>query len=439
MTSKKPASSGTRPAAREVRPQLFQSVKGMSDILPKDAAWWKAVRESGYAVAELHNFHFIETPIVETAALFESGLGGTTDVVEKQMFVWQTRGDARVALRPEGTAPVMRSYLEHHLGYFSSPLKVFYCGPMFRYERPQAGRERQFHQWGFEILGDSDAVYDAEIIVATLDFLGALKLKKPLLKINTIGCRVCRPGYREKLKAYYQSRKSKLCTDCERRLEKNPLRLLDCKEKGCEELKKEAPIVLDHLCQTCNNHFKTVLELVEDNGIAYEPDPYLVRGLDYYNRTVFEIVTPSFEGAIAGGGRYDYLSEQLGGRQVPAVGVALGVERLIEALRKDETAVPPIRNYPAIFFAAVGEQAKKGSIKIMRGLRASNIAVVEALGKRSLKAQLKAADKSKVPFALIYGQREAFEGSVILRNMENGAQETVMLTKLVEEVKRRLR
>ncbi|MFH1162155.1 MAG: histidine--tRNA ligase [Candidatus Jorgensenbacteria bacterium] len=419
--------------------QPFQSVKGMADLLPKDAPWWRMMTDAARTVSELHDFRFIETPIVELANLFESGVGIATDIVEKQMYVFKTKGDDRVALRPEGTAPVMRSYLEHHLGYFASPLKVFYCGPMFRYERPQEGRYRQFHQWGVEVLGDGDSIYDGEVILAAMDFLKALKLKDPLLKINTIGCRVCRPGYRERLKAYYQERKAKLCKDCERRLQANPLRLLDCKEKGCEELKKDAPIILDYLCQACNNHFKTVLELVEDNGISYEPDPYLVRGLDYYNRTVFEIMSGSYPAALGSGGRYDYLSEQLGGRMVPAVGIAMGLERVMEALRKEGVVPPQVRSKPAIFFAAVGEQAKKSSLKIMRELRANGMVVVEALGKRTLKAQLKAAAKSKVPLALLFGQREMFEGSVILRNMVTGAQETVVLSRLVEEVKKRLR
>lgn len=412
----------------------------MADILPKDAPWWHLMADAARTVSELHDFRFIETPLVELADLFESGVGNATDIVEKQMYVFKTKGDDRVALRPEGTAPVMRSYLEHHLGYFASPLKVFYCGPMFRYERPQEGRYRQFHQWGFEVLGDGDPIYDGEIIIAAMDFLKALKIKNPLLKINTIGCRVCRPGYRERLKAYYQARRAELCGDCERRLQTNPLRLLDCKEKRCEGLKKDAPIILDHLCQACNNHFKAVLELVEDNGIAYEPDPYLVRGLDYYNRTVFEIMSWSYPTALGSGGRYDYLSEQLGGRRmVPAVGIAMGLERVMETLKKEGVVPPQVRNRPAVFFAAVGEQAKKASLKIMRELRANGIMVVEALGKRSLKLQLKAADRSKISLALLLGQREVFEGSVMVRNMVTGAQETLVLSKLVEEVKKRLR
>ncbi|MFH0712391.1 MAG: histidine--tRNA ligase [Candidatus Jorgensenbacteria bacterium] len=418
--------------------QLFQLVKGMHDILPKDQDWWQSLLEAGWSVAELHDFSFIETPVLEEAALFEAGVGAATDIVEKEMYVFKTKGGERVALRPENTAPVMRSYLEHHLGYFASPLKVFYYGPMFRYERPQKARYRQHHQWGFEILGDGDAVYDTEIILATLDFLNSLKLKDLVLKINTIGCRICRPTYRNKLKDYYRHRKSKLCKDCLRRYEDNILRLLDCKEPGCVELKKEAPIILNHLCSSCNNHFRSVLELVEDNDIPYEPDPYLVRGLDYYNKTVFEIFSPRLEGsALAGGGRYDYLSEILGGRPMPAVGVAIGLERIIEAMQT-VGVFPQIRKKKKVFFIAIGDDAKKASLKFISRLRRAGIKTLESLGKKSLKAQLKCADKQKVELSVIVGQKEIFEGSAIVRDMKTGAQETVTIDKLLENIKKNL-
>jgi histidyl-tRNA synthetase len=417
---------------------IFHSVKGMNDILPKDEVWWNFIAEKGRAVSELHSFHFIETPILEEAGLFELGVGEATDIVTKEMFVFKTKGETRVALRPEGTAPIMRSYLEHHLGYFSSPLKVYYTGPMFRYEKPQAGRERQFHQWGFEIIGDSDAVYDGSIILVSLEFLRALKIKDVILKINTIGCRICRPNYREKLKNYYLPRKQDICKDCEQRLQKNPLRLLDCKEPGCVEIKLKAPIILDYLCQNCNNHFKNVLELIEDNNIVYEPNPYLVRGLDYYNRTVFELYVPQLKYEIGGGGRYDYLSEMLSGRPMPAVGAAIGLERVIEAMRA-QSIKPATKSKPRVFFAAVGEQAKKASLRIINSLRASGIIVEESLGKKSLKGQMKIADKLEFPIALIFGQKEFFEKTIIIRDMNSGAQENVFLDKLVEEVKKRLK
>jgi histidyl-tRNA synthetase len=433
--------AGKKPA----NTSLYQGVKGMPDVLPKEEGWWKAFREAGRAVAELHDFHLIETPILEPAGLFEAGVGAATDIVEKQMYTFRTKGGDRVALRPEGTAAVMRAYLEHHLGYFASPLKVFYEGPMFRYERPQAGRERQFHQWGFEVIGDGDPVYDAEVILATLAIFRELKCPSLIVKINSMGCKVCRASYREKLKNYYRAREKKLCKDCVRRLDKNPFRLLDCEEEDCKALRGEAPIILDYLCQSCNTHFKSVLELVEENGIPYEPDPFLVRGLDYYNRTVFEVWSANASGlpagkagALAGGGRYDYLGEILAGRLIPGVGAAIGIERVVSFL-KTIMPTPPRKDAPRVFFAAVGDQAKKASLKRMEELRRAGVPVVEALGKRSLKGQLKVADRLKVPLALIFGQKEVFEGSIIVRDMVTGAQETLLLTRFVEVVKQHLK
>lgn len=420
---------------------LFQSVKGMEDILPKEQHWWLTVQEVSRQVSELHDFYFIETPILEPAGLFEAGVGAMTDIVEKEMYVFRTKGGEAVALRPEGTAPIMRSYLQHQLGYFSSPLRAYYWGPFFRYERPQAGRDRQFHQWGIEIIGDSDPVYDAEIVLTGLDFFNRLKIKNIQLKINTIGCRICRPTYRQKLKDYYRNRKSKLCKNCHRRYDKNPFRLLDCKEEECRRLRASAPIILDYLCQTCNNHFKNVLEIIEDNMVAYEPDPYLVRGLDYYNRTVFEFYQPGLPIELGGGGRYDYLAELLGGRMIPAIGAAFGLERIIEVLKKQnqEQVVFNHRNRVRVFFIACGEQAKKSSLRFINQLRRAGLVVSESLGKDSLRAQLKIADRLKVPLALIFGQKEVFEGTIIVRDMVSGAQETVLLDNIVEEVKKRLK
>jgi len=424
----------------EKKKNIFQSVKGMNDILPQEQVFWDLVWQTAYKVAELYNFSFIETPIVESKALFERSVGLNTDIVEKEMFSFKTKGGDSVALRPEGTAPVMRSYIQHQLGYFSSPLKVFYLGPMFRYERPQAGRERQFHQWGIEIIGDSDPVYDALVVLACLDFFNLIKLNNIQVKINTLGCRVCRPNYRQKLKDYYSLRKSKLCKDCQRRYENNVFRLLDCKQEDCRRIREEAPIILDYLCQNCNNHFKSFLEIIEDNNVGYEPDPYLARGLDYYNRTVFEFFHPSSELSLGGGGRYDYLAEFLGGRPIPGVGAALGLERIIEILKNQNKTIQSFTKAGLkVFWIAVGDQAKKSSLKFMNQLRQAGIAVGESLGRKSLRAQLKVADKMKAKIALIFGQKEVFEGTIIIRDMDTGAQETILLTDLIGEVKKRLK
>jgi len=417
--------------------ETFQAPKGMPDILPKDQVWWDKILEVGREVSSLYDFSFIETPLLESAGLFEASLGDASDVVEKQMFSFKTKGGQDLVLRPEATASIARSYLEHHLGYFAHPLKVFYYGQMFRYEQPQAGRQRQFHQWGFEVLGDNHPVYDAQIILAIHRFLHLLKIKDINFRINTIGCRVCRPNYRKKLVEYYRTVKKELCEDCQRRLEVNPLRLLDCKNENCRSLRSSAPIILNHLCQSCNSHFRGVLEFLEDNHLPYVSDPFLVRGLDYYNRTVFEIDVPEFKMDLAGGGRYDYLMEIIGGQSLSGVGGAIGIERVIEVMKMQEN-IPESKNKPRVFFIAVGDQAEKSGLVLVENMRRAGIAISEAFGKKSLKAQLKAADKKGVPLVLILGQKEVFEETIILRDMNSGAQETILLSKLIEDIKKKL-
>lgn len=416
-----------------------QSPKGMHDILPHDQFLWERVRRALRETAEFYNFLRIDTPIVERAALFERSVGETSDIVEKEMFYLDVKGLDKLVLRPEGTAPVARAYLEHGLSHLGLPLKLYYEGPMFRHEQPQAGRFRQFHQIGFEIIaGNSDPVYDAQAIIVSLRLLEALKLKNLTVKLNSIGCRNCRPPYRKELLAYYRDKKDGPCADCKRRLAQNPLRLLDCKREECQPMKKEAPLFVDHLCAACHNHFKTVLEYLEELKLPYLLDHTLVRGFDYYSRTVFEIAAEGSEGSLCGGGRYDYLTEQLGGKSAPAVGAAIGIERVMEAMRAQNVVQPP-RQKPKVYLVYLGDLAKKKSLRLLEQLREGDIAVFESLGKESLKAQLRAADKMGAPLALIFGQREAFEESVIVRDLKTGAQETVPFAKMVETVKKRLK
>lgn len=417
----------------------MQSPKGMHDILPQEQGLWDRIRRQSREVADSYNFLRIDTPIVEKAELFERSLGETSDIIEKQMFIFKSKGGDQFVLRPEGTASIARAYIEHGLSHLAQPLKLYYEGPMFRYEQPQAGRYRQFHQIGLEIIsGDDDPIYDAQIILACYRMIEELKIKQLTVQINTIGCRNCRPAYRAKLKSYYGSKEKNLCKDCRRRLATNPLRLLDCKEKECQELKKDAPIMLDALCGYCSTHFKTVLEYLDELKLSYSLNNYLVRGLDYYNRTVFEIFAEGFNSALAGGGRYDYLVELLGGRHSPAVGAAIGVERLIEVIR-GSGIVYPARSRNRVFFIHIGNQAKKKSLGLIEELRRGNVEVLESLGKDSFKAQLRLADKFKCPLALIFGQKEAFEDSIIIRDLQSAAQETVPLKRMVEVIKRKLR
>ncbi|MBI2604370.1 MAG: histidine--tRNA ligase [Candidatus Harrisonbacteria bacterium] len=447
----------------------FQAPKGMHDILPNEQPYWEKLRRDVRVIAESYNFRRIDTTLLEPLGLFTQSLGAASDIVEKQMFSFRTKGGDTLVLRPEGTASVMRAYIAHGLSHMGTPLKLYYVGPMFRYEQPQAGRLRQFYQAGFEIFaGDDDAVYDAQIILACYRLLEAAKIKQLVVRLNTIGCRNCRPNYRKRLVDYYTGRggntnkEKELCGDCRRRLVVNPLRLLDCKNASCIAIKKDAPIILDHLCTFCKSHFKRVLEYIEELNIPYALDNYLVRGLDYYNRTVFEIFTEStapvahatpdirhrtppaerpteraFDFALGGGGRYDYLAEMLGGRETAAVGGAIGLDRAIEVMQAFGVALPhpPTK----IFLIHMGDLSKKKSLGLIELLRREGISVAESLGKESLKAQLRSADKGGAPLALIFGQKEALEDSIIIRDLRTGAQETVPLHKAASEVKRRLK
>ena len=415
---------------------LFQSPKGMHDILPNEQPFFLKIRQVGEKIADVYNFSKIDTPILEQKAIFEKTVGESTEIVEKQMFVIKGRQDKELVLRPEGTAPIMRSYLQHNIGPFSQPLRLFYEGPMFRHEQPQAGRFRQFHQLGFEIIGADDPIYDAQIILLSTNLLEELKFKKTNIQINSIGCPTCRQGYKKKLINYYRDKQSDICADCRKRLTINPLRVFDCKNERCEELKKGAPIILDNLCHPCNNHFKSVLEYLDEISLPYALNSSLVRGLDYYNRTVFEVFSDEFNFALGGGGRYDYLSQILGGPKVPSVGVSFGVERFVEVMKAKNLEGVSVKN-PKVFLIRLGNQAKRKSIKILKALYNAGIKTAESLEKDSLKAQLKSADKKRADFALILGQREVLEDIIIIRDMKTGAQETVNIEKVVDEIKKR--
>lgn len=427
------------PAPKKERAKQFQSPKGMHDILPADQVWWDEMRRAGKESAQFYNFSLIETPVLEQAELFERSVGAGTDIVEKEMFVMKTKGGDRLVLRPEGTAPIVRAYIENGLSHMPQPLKLWYSGPMFRHENPQAGRYRAFHQTGFEILGGNiDALFDAQIIIVLHRLLGEVGLKNLVIQVNSIGCKVCRPNYLKKLLNYYKDKTKKICEDCRNRLETNPLRLLDCKKESCEPIKAEAPSLLNHLCVSCNHHFKSMLEYLDEVGIVYTLNPYLVRGLDYYSRTVFEIFSEGSALALAAGGRYDYLVEMLGGQATPAVGGAIGVERVIEVL-KAANVKPNPKSRSAVYLVHLGDVAKKKSLKIIEMFRDTGIQIKESLGKDALKNQLRSADREKAKLALILGQKEVYEESIIIRDLESGIQESVLISKVVDEVKKRFK
>ncbi|MEX2033380.1 MAG: histidine--tRNA ligase [Candidatus Colwellbacteria bacterium] len=423
---------------KEVKLSLLQSPRGMHDILPSEAPLWTKIKEEARDIAEFYGFLRIETPLLEVAELYERGIGEGTDVIEKEMYTLRTKGSGKLALRPEYTAAIMRSYLQHGMHRLPQPQRLYSFGPIFRHDRPQAGRYRQFHQFNLEILGgDSDAIYDAQVMIAFYKLIEELKVKPLIIQINSIGCRICRPNYRKKLVEHY--RDEEICKDCARRLKVNPIRLLDCKKEVCQPAKAGVPNIFDSLCSPCRSHLKQVLEYLEEANLPYVLNHLLARGLDYYSRTVFEIFLEEGDLALAGGGRYDYLAEVLGGRPTPAVGGALGIQRLIEILKTSGTAVPLKTSKPKVFLVHIGNGAKKKSLSLMEELRKANISTSNALGKDSLSAQLEAADKMGAPLALILGQKEVYEGSIIIRDMENGIQESIPMRNVVEEIKKRLR
>lgn len=430
----------------------FQAVKGMHDVLPVDEPYWEKIEGATRGLARRYAFARIEPPVLEFAELYNKTSGDTSDVVQKEMYTLKTKGGDFLALRPEYTPGIARAYMEHGMSRMPQPQRLIAVGPIFRHERPQLGRARQFTQIDLETLGGvSDPMYDAEIISFFSDLLAELKIKSPILKLNSIGCRVCRPIYKKQLIAYYKSHDSELCEDCRARLETNPLRLLDCKEPGCEKLKADAPSILDKLCVNCSNHFKEVLEYLDEVKIPYSLDPRLVRGLDYYSRTVFEFYAPGPEeeiGAIAAGGRYDYLMETIGGHITPAVGGASGVERLIAVMRAKEIAPNGSSGGNGsgsgaasrrVFFAHAGDLSRKRAFALVKMLREKGIMISESLAKDSLGNQLKVADKEGLSLALILGQKEMYENTVILRDLTSGIQEAVPLDRLVDELKRRMK
>lgn len=417
----------------------YQNLTGMHDVLPEDQVYFKKIQKAVESVANYYSFEKIETPILEFAEVFQKAVGDDTDIVGKEMYSFRTKGGDLVCLRPEGTAAVMRSYLEHGMHNLPQPVKLWYTGPFFRYERPQAGRYRQFHQFGFEAIGEANPSVDSQIIQMSYDVLKELGFKGLTIEVNSIGDSECRPYFKKILTSYFKSRRSSLCGDCQRRLKENPLRILDCKEEKCQRVKAGAPQIIDHLCEKCHAHFKEVLEFLDELELPYTLNPYLVRGLDYYTKTVFEIVESSEDGkslgTLCGGGRYDNLAKMLGGRDVAGCGSATGIERIV-ALMKGKTQKDSKKTEdPKVFLAQLGQLAKRKSMKLFEEFRAAKIPVAESFSKDSLKTQLRTANKLNIRWVLIFGQKEALEGFITFRDMDTGTQREIKLDKVVEEIK----
>ena len=419
----------------------FQTPTGMRDVLPEDWPYFQRIYDVARNIMQFYGFGHIETPILEEEELFSRGVGLSTDIVQKEMYALKTKGGDFLALRPEGTAPVMRAYLEHGMQSLVQPVKLWYFGPFFRYEKPQAGRYRQFWQFGLEILGESAPVIDVQVIEIVYNILRELRLKNLIVEVNSIGDKNCRPHYKRLLVRYLKPRISGLGAECQRKLKENPLRILDSKDEKCRRIVSQAPQIIDYLCDECHQHFKETLEFLEATSIPYRLNPYLVRGLDYYTRTVFEVFEEREDGnknALAGGGRYDLLSEVMGGEDVPAAGAALGVERVIDLMKEKEIGVREEKK-ARVFLAQLGVSAKRKSLEIIEMFRKARIPLAESLAKDSLRSQLTLADKLGVNFTLILGQREVLEGTIIVRSMKNGEQKTIKIEKVVDFLKKKLK
>ncbi|MCJ7514390.1 MAG: histidine--tRNA ligase [Dehalococcoidia bacterium] len=415
---------------------MYKAPRGTADILPEEQSYWRFVEAKAIALCRLYGYQRLDTPAFEDFQLFTRSIGEGTDIVTKEMYTLKDRSGNILALRPEGTAPVCRAYLEHGMDNLPQPVKLYYLAAIFRYERPQSGRYRQHYQFGFEAVGDGDPALDAEVIEMAWQFISALGLHNLFLFINSIGCKVCRPQYLENLKSYYSDRLSGLCPDCKSRFEKNPLRLLDCKKPSCYSVAEAAPRSIDFLCQECLAHFESVVKYLEALKLPFELNHRLVRGLDYYTKTVFEIQPPGegAQSALGGGGRYDDLIQELGGKPTPAIGFASGMERVVLNLKKLKIAVPDL-TVPPVFIANLGNEAKLEAMKLASVLRKDDIAAIMASGDRSLKGQLRQANSLGSNYAAIIGEDEVKDGKVTLRNMVTGEQQTVSPPALVALLK----
>ena len=397
---------------------MYQAPRGTQDVLPEEEKYWRYVEDTAARLAEQFGYQRIRTPTFEDTALFVRGVGESTDIVTKEMYTFLDKGGDSLTLRPEGTAPILRAYLEHGFASRPQPVKLYLIGSMFRYDRPQAGRYREFHQFDCEVIGDGDPTVDAEVVLLAWRLYEALGLRGLSIQINSIGCPGCRPAYLEALVAHFTEHRMGLCHDCQRRLEVNPLRVLDCKMEQCQPAILSAPASVDHLCEECREHFAELRRLLDGFELPVSLDPRLVRGLDYYTRTVFEIWPPvaGAQAALGGGGRYDGLMEQLGGKPTPGIGFAVGIERIILNIKEQGIAVPEVGR-PLLYVAYLGREARLPALQLADEARRRGIPTVSTLGPRSLKAQLRQADSSGARLAFILGEQEIRENTVTVRDM----------------------
>jgi histidyl-tRNA synthetase len=416
----------------------YQRPTGTLDILPEDQAYWEHVRAHACRLAQRAGFERLDLPLFETTELFARGIGTGTDVVEKEMYTFKDKGGDSLTLRPEFTAGVIRAYIENGLHVRPQPVKLYSIGPVFRYERPQAGRYRQHTQFNMEILGEQDPAADLEVMLLVWDLYADLGFRDLAFQLNSTGCPRCRPAYVEVLKGYYQQHLAEICPDCQRRLGTNPLRVLDCKVAGCQPVIADAPRIGDHLCDECATHFAQLREYLDLLQRPYTLNHRLVRGLDYYTKTVFEVWAAGIgaQAAVCGGGRYDGLIELLGGPPTPGVGVAVGLERIILGMKAQGVSVPDLPA-PPVFLAHLGPQARLEAVRVAEDLRRAGIGVWLAFGERGLKSQLREAGKRAARFVVILGEEELARGLATLRDMTAGEQQEIPLAELTSWLQRR--
>ncbi len=410
----------------------IRSIRGMNDILPEASIQWKNIRQTMAEVLECYGFREILVPVLEETRLFKRGIGETTDIVEKEMYTFEDRSGQSLTLRPEATASIVRAYVQHHLYQSGKVEKFYFWGPMFRYERPQKGRFRQFYQIDVEAFGSNDPSLDVDIIASLYHFLDTLSVPNVTIEINSLGCPACRPAYQKALKDYFSAVRDNLCGDCKNRLVRNPLRILDCKVPSCHELVLKAPDIQNFLCDSCRNHYGTVRNTLERLSIPYRTNPRMVRGLDYYVQTAFEAVSENLgaQSAVAGGGRYDGLVQQLGGPDIPGIGYAMGMERLAMIL---EDMSQPLSWKCDLFIAALGEEARRFSIDLAAKLRGEGKICEFSYDNKGLKAQMKLANRLGARFALIVGEDELQKKQVVLRNMRTREQTTLPINNTLSE------
>ena len=413
---------------------ITKKIKGTEDVLPKESYRWQFVEDVMRKESASYGFKEIRTPVFEHTELFARGVGQTTDVVQKEMYTFDTKGGESVTLRPEGTAGAARAVLEHGLVNDSLPIKASYFVSCYRYEKPQAGRLREFHQFGLEVYGTQSPAADAELICAAQSIFDRLGIEQLRLEINSIGCPECRANYHKALKAYFEDRKAELCDTCNSRLEKNPMRILDCKSPVCSEIAKDAPKITEYLCDECKEHFSSVQKYLDAAGIKYTVNPTIVRGLDYYTKTVFEFVTDFIgaQGTVCGGGRYDGLIEELGGKHLPSLGFAMGIERLLMLMDKQGIEIPQPSTCD-LYVAVMGEKASLRSFEIIKDVRNCGLIAETDIAGRGLRAQMKYADKLGAKFSVVLGDNEIDNGEATVKNMKTGEQTVLRLDETFAE------